>query len=425
MSNADPTIVRIHAREVLDSRGRPTVEVEVTCRDGARGRAITPSGASTGRHEAVELRDGDPTRYGGKGVRKAVANVHDLLTNRLLGLSATDQARVDRILCEIDGTPDKSRAGANAILGVSMAVARAAAASKGVPLWRWLDADGLARLPLPMVNLISGGLHAGGNLDFQDFLLLPIGARTYSEALEMSTAAYRSLSAVLTQHGFEGVLVGDEGGFGPRLKSNEQAVELILEATTAAGLTPGKDAAIALDVASTHFYRDGCYHLRADGERALTADEMTALLKRWVETYPILSIEDGLAEDDWDGWRNLTAALDGRVQLIGDDLFATNPARLKRGIDEGVANCVLVKVNQIGTLTETMAVVRLAREVGYRVVISARSGETEDAFLADLAVATGAGQIKIGSTARSERLAKYNQLLRIEEEMGAAPFAGW
>jgi enolase 1/2/3 len=426
MSSADPTIVRVHAREVLDSRGRPTVEVEVTCRDGARGRAITPSGASTGRHEAVELRDGDPKRYGGKGVRKAVANVRDLLTNRLLGLPATDQARVDRILCEIDGTPDKSRAGANAILGVSMAVARAAAASKGVPLWRWLDPDGLARLPLPMVNLISGGLHAGGNLDFQDFLLLPIGARSYSEALEMSVAVYRRLSAVLTRHGFEGVLVGDEGGFGPRLHGNEQAVELILEAITAAGLTPSKDAALAIDVASTHFHRDGRYHLRIDGGKTLNADDMTALLKRWVDTYPILSIEDGLAEDDWDGWRRLTAELGGRVQLIGDDLFATNPARLKRGIDEGVANCVLVKVNQIGTLTETMAVVRMAREAGYRAVISARSGETEDAFLADLAVATGAGQIKIGSTARSERLAKYNQLLRIEEEMAAAArFAAW
>jgi enolase len=426
MNSADPAIVQVHAREVLDSRGQPTVEVEVRCRDGARGRAIVPSGASTGRHEAVELRDGDPTRYDGKGVRKAVANVRDLLTPRLLGLPATDQARVDRLLCEIDGTPDKSRAGANAILGVSLAAARAAAASQGVPLWRWLDADGLACLPLPMVNLISGGLHAGGNLDFQDFLLLPIGARTYSEALEMSVAVYRALSAVLTRHGFEGVLVGDEGGFGPRLHGNEQAVELILEAITAAGFAPGKDAALAIDVASTHFHRDGRYHLRADGGKVLTADEMTALLARWVDTYPIFSIEDGLAEDDWDGWRSLTAALGDRVQLIGDDLFATNPDRLKRGIEEGVANCVLVKVNQIGTLTETMAVVRMAREAGYRAVISARSGETEDAFLADLAVATGAGQIKIGSVARSERLAKYNQLLRIEEEMGeSARFAGW
>jgi enolase len=277
-----------------------------------------------------------------------------------------------------------------------------------------------------MVNLISGGLHAGGNLDFQDFLLLPIGARTYSESLEMTVAVYRALGAVLTRRGFEGVLVGDEGGFGPRLHGNEQAVELILEAITDAGLTPGKDAALAIDVASTHFHRDGRYHLRADGRTGLTAAEMTALLTRWVETYPILSIEDGLAEDDWDGWRMLTAALGGRVQLIGDDLFATNPARLKRGVDEKVANSVLVKVNQIGTLTETREVLRLARASGYRAVISARSGETEDAFLADLAVATGAGQIKIGSVARSERLAKYNQLLRIEEEMRATGrFAGW
>jgi enolase len=426
MSLADPVIVRVNAREVLDSRGRPTVEVEVTCRDGARGRAMVPSGASTGRHEAVELRDGDPARHGGKGVRKAVANVHDLLTPRLLGLAATDQARVDRVLCEIDGTPNKSRAGANAILGVSMAAARAAAASKGLPLWRSLDADGQACLPLPMVNLISGGLHAGGNLDFQDFLLLPLGARTYSESLEMSVAVYRVLGAVLTRHGFEGVLVGDEGGFGPRLKSNEQAVELILEAIMEAGLAPGKDAGLAIDVAASHFLHDGRYHLRADGGVSLTAEEMIAQLTRWVQTYPIFSIEDGLAEDDWDGWRRLTDALGDRVQLIGDDLFATNPARLKRGMEEGAANCVLVKVNQIGTLTETMEVVRLARASGYRAVISARSGETEDAFLADLAVATGAGQIKIGSVARSERLAKYNQLLRIEEEMGAsARFAGW
>ncbi len=426
MSQADPAIVRVHAREVLDSRGRPTVEVEVTCRDGARGRAIVPSGASTGRHEAVELRDGDPSRYGGNGVRKAVANVRDLLTPRLIGMAATDQARVDRVLCEIDGTPNKARAGANAVLGVSMAVARAAAASMGMPLWRWLDGDGQACLPLPMVNLISGGLHAGGNLDFQDFLLLPVGARAYSEALEMSVAVYRALSAVLTRRGFEGVLVGDEGGFGPRLHGNEQAVEMILEAITDAGLTPGKDAALAIDVASTHFHRDGRYHLNAEGGAALTADEMIERLDRWTKTYPIFSIEDGLAEDDWEGWRTLTTALGDRVQLIGDDLFATNPHRLRRGVAEGVANAVLVKVNQIGTLTESLEVVRLARASGYRAVVSARSGETEDAFLADLAVATGAGQIKIGSVARSERLAKYNQLLRIEEEMGSAGrFAPW
>jgi enolase len=426
MTPRDPTITRVHAREVLDSRGNPTVEVEVHCAGGAFGRAIVPSGASTGRHEAVELRDGDPARYGGKGVRRAIANVRDVLASRLHGLDVTNQAHIDRLLCEVDGTPNKSRLGGNALLGVSLACARAAAASKGQPLWRYLDSESVARMPLPMVNLISGGLHAGGNLDLQDFLLLPIGARSYSAALEMTVAVYRALSRVLIRHDVEGVLVGDEGGFGPRLQSNEQAIEMILRAIDNAGLKPGKQAALALDVASTHFHREGLYHLRVDGGRALDADGMIGLLERWVKQYPILSIEDGLAEDDWDGWRKLTAALSERVQLIGDDLFVTNPERLRRGIAAGVANCVLVKANQIGTLTETLDVVRLARAAGYRAVISARSGETEDDTLADLAVATGAGQIKIGSVARSERLAKYNQLLRIEEEMGdAAPFAAW
>jgi enolase len=426
MPDTDPAITRVHAREVLDSRGNPTVEVDVYCRGSARGRAIVPSGASTGRHEAVELRDGDPARHGGKGVRRAVANVDGVIAPRLVGLPATEQARIDRLLCELDGTPSKSRLGANALLGVSLACAHAAAASRQQPLFRYLDAEGRARMPLPMVNLISGGLHAGGNLDLQDFLLLPVGARSYSEALEMTVAVYRALGEVLTRHGFEGVLVGDEGGFGPRLHGNEQAIELILAAFEHAGLTPGKQAALALDVASTHFYHDGSYHLRADRGRTLSPDEMVALLARWVDAYPVFSIEDGLAEDDWEGWHKLTAALGRRVQLVGDDLFVTNPQRLRRGIAEGVANSVLVKVNQIGTLTETLEVVRLAREAGYRAVLSARSGETEDSTLADLAVSTGAGQIKIGSVARSERLAKYNQLLRIEEEMGPnAPFAGW
>jgi enolase len=423
MAASHPNILTIHAREVLDSRGRPTVEVEVSCRGGGFGRAVVPSGASTGRHEAVELRDGDPARYGGKGVRKAVANVREVIAPSLLGIPVTQQAAIDRAMIELDGTPDKSRLGANAILGMSLACAHAAAAFRGLPLWRYLDRDGLARMPLPMVNMISGGLHAGGNLDFQDFLLMPVGARTYSEALEMTVAVYRALGEVLTAAGFEGVLVGDEGGFGPRLHSNEQAVEMVLKAVGRAGLAPGKDAVLALDVASTHFHRDGRYHLREGGGRVLSSDEMIERLKRWTADYPIISIEDGLAEDDWDGWRNLTAALGGRVQLIGDDLFVTNPARLRQGIETKAANAVLVKVNQIGTLTETLEVVRLAREAGFRAVISARSGETEDATLADLAVATGAGQIKIGSVARSERLAKYNQLLRIEEQMGAgAPF---
>jgi enolase len=418
------TIARVWAREVLDSRGNPTVEVEVSCRGGAWGRAIVPSGASTGRHEAVELRDGDPARYCGKGVRRAVANVREQIAPRLTGLPATEQAQIDRLLCELDGTPDKSRLGANALLGVSLACAHAAAAARGQPLWRYLDTEGRASLPLPMVNLISGGLHAGGNLDFQDFLLLPVGARSYSEALEMTVAVYRALAAVLSAHGFEGVLVGDEGGFGPRLRSNEQAVEMVLKGIEKAGLAPGRDAALALDVASTHFFEGGHYRLR-ESKAPLSSAEMAGLLTRWADAYPILSIEDGMAEDDWEGWRLLTRALGRRVQLIGDDLFVTSPARLRRGLAEGVANAVLVKVNQVGTLTETLEVARLAREAGYRPVISARSGETEDSTIADLAVGTGAGQIKIGSVARGERLAKYNRLLRIEEELGErAAFAG-
>lgn len=416
-------ITAIQAREVLDSRGHPTVEVDVCC-GAVRGRAIVPSGASTGRHEAVELRDGDPARYGGKGVRRAVANVRDQLAPRLLGMAVTEQARIDRLLCELDGTPNKARLGANALLGVSLACAHAAAAVRGQPLWRYLDTEGQASLPLPMVNLISGGLHAGGNLDFQDFLLLPIGARSLSEALEMTVAVYRALGAVLAAGGFEGVLVGDEGGFGPRLRGNEQAVEMALKAIEQAGYVPGRDAALALDVASTHFYEGGRYHLR-EAAAPLTAEQLADLLRRWVDAYPILSIEDGMAEDDWDGWRALTQALGARVQLIGDDLFVTNPERLRRGIAAGVSNSVLVKVNQIGTLTETLEVLALARSAGYRPVISARSGETEDSTIADLAVGTGAGQIKIGSIVRGERLAKYNQLLRIEEQMGAGgAFAG-
>jgi len=368
------TITRIAAREVLDSRGNPTVEVEVHCQGGARGRAIVPSGASTGRHEAVELRDGDPARYGGKGVRKAVANVREEIAPRLAGTSAAEQERIDRLLCELDGTPNKARLGANAILGVSLACAHAAAAAHGVPLWQYLAADNEPRLPLPMVNLISGGLHAGGNLDFQDFLLLPIGARSYSEALAMTVNVYRSLSAVLARHGFEAVLVGDEGGFGPKLHSNEQAVQICVEAIRHAGYEPGRDAALGLDVASSHFHHAGCYRLKATAGLALSADDMVSTLRRWVDDYPILSIEDGMAEDDWDGWQKLTGELGRRVQLIGDDLFVTNPERLRRGIDAGTANAVLVKVNQIGTLTETLQVVRMARQAGYRAVISARSG---------------------------------------------------
>jgi enolase len=420
------TIDSVHAREILDSRGHPTVEVDVRCAGGVLGRASVPSGASTGRHEAVELRDGDPARHAGKGVQKAVAHVREVIAPRLRGLPVDDHPRLDRLMIELDGTPNKSRLGANAILGVSLACAHAAAAASGIPLWGHLTRDRGPLLPLPMVNLISGGRHAGGNLDFQDFLLLPLAARSYSEALVVTGDVYRALGATLTENGFEGVLVGDEGGFGPRLKCNEQAVELILKSFERAGLVPGTDAALALDVASTQFYRDGRYHLRATGGRVLASEEMCEWLTGWVATYPILSIEDGLAEDDWTGWQRLSAALRGRIQLLGDDLFATNRDRLSRGIKDQVGNSVLIKLNQVGTLTETLDVIALARQAGYRPVVSARSGETEDTTIADLAVATGAGQIKIGSIARGERLAKYNRLRRIEEELGPnAPFARW
>lgn len=414
-------ITKVTARQVLDSRGTPTVEVDVHCGD-VMGRAIVPSGASTGKHEAIELRDGNPDDYAGKSVRKAVANVNDVLGPAVVGMKASEQQAIDAKLCELDGTPDKSRLGANAILGVSLACAHAASHSRKQPLWKYLD-RGNARMPLPMVNLISGGLHAGRNLDMQDFLLLPIGAQSYSEALHMTVRVYRALSEVLREHGFEGVLVGDEGGFGPKLAGNEQAIELILAAFVHAGFHPGRDAALAIDVASSHFFEGGLYRLK---DTLLSATTMSAMLTDWADRNPILSIEDGMAEDDWSGWKTLTESLGNRVQLIGDDLFATNPARLAQGISEGVANCVLIKVNQIGTLTETLRVIDQARAAGYRCVISARSGETEDTTIADLAVATGVGQIKIGSVARSERLAKYNQLLRIEEQMGpGAPFAKW
>jgi enolase len=413
------SIAKVKAREVLDSRGSPTVEVEIHCQGGAWGRAIVPSGASTGRHEAKELRDGG-SRYGGRGVRRAVANVRDKIAPHLSGRPASAQRDIDRLLLDLDGTPDKSNLGANATLGVSLACAHAAASAKGLPLWRYLDREGGARLPLPMINLVSGGLHAGGNLDFQDFLLIPSGARSYSEALEMTARVYHFLSGYLMEKGYEGVLVGDEGGFGPKLPSNEEAVELIIAAVERAGFTPGRDAGIALDVASSHFFEQGKYRLQ---KRLLSSTEMSDMLAQWVDAYPILSIEDGMAEDDWEGWKRLTATLGSRVQLVGDDLFVTNAMRLQKGIEEGVANSVLIKPNQIGTLTETLDVIGQARAAGYRPVVSARSGETEDTTIADLAVATGVGQIKIGSVARSERLAKYNQLLRIEEE--GLPFAGW
>jgi enolase len=418
---SDDTIQTIKARPVLDSRGNPTLEVDVGCSGGAMGRAIVPSGASTGKHEAHELRDGDPLDYGGKGVRKAIANVHAVLAPAIVGMPASAQEQIDSKLRMLDGTPNKSHLGANAILGVSLACAHAAAAARSLPLWRYLDKTGSARLPLPMVNLISGGLHAGGNVEMQDFLLLPLGAQTFSQSLEMAVATYRVLAAILHEHGYESVLVGDEGGFGPKLRGNEQALKLLVAAFARAGYEPGVDAGIAVDVAASHFFKDGRYHLQGE---TLDAAGMVHLLSEWVHDYPILSIEDGMSEDDWEGWQKLTNTLGEHVQLIGDDLFATNPARLQRGISEAIANGVLIKLNQIGTLTETLAVIAQAREAGYRTVVSARSGETEDTTIADLAVATGAGQIKIGSVARGERLAKYNQLLRIEEQLGPdAPFA--
>jgi enolase len=407
------TIGEIDALEILDSRGNPTVMVQVELSDATMSSAKVPSGASTGSHEAVELRDGDRARYGGKGVRHAVENVRRLLGPALRGAGAEDQRALDHRMIELDGTPDKSRLGANAILGVSCAVARAVARSRKVPLWRYLAGDRRAVLPVPMVNILSGGLHAGQNFEFQDFLAIPLGFATFAEALEAISAVHRAARVVLETRGYLLTGVADEGGWGPRLPTNETGLDVMVEAIDRAG----HQMAIGVDVAASHFFDDAKYELRTEG-RTLTPDEMIDLLTGWAARYPIVSIEDGLAEDDWPGWQRLTAALGARVQLIGDDLFATNPARLDRGIRERAANAVLVKMNQIGTLTETFEVIDRARAAGFRAVISARSGETEDDFLADLAVASGAGQIKVGSITRSERLAKYNRLLEIESAGG-------
>jgi len=426
---ADSTIIQsVRGREVLDSRGNPTVEVDVTLRGGAFGRAIVPSGASTGRHEAVELRDGDPSRYEGLGVLRAVAAVNDVIGPAVCGeCDADDQPGLDARLRDLDGTGNKANLGANAILGVSLAAAHAAAATVGQPLYRYLGGPDARVLPMPMVNIISGGRHAAAGLDMQDFLAIPIGAETYSEALRMVVAVYRAVGRLLSQMGAYAYGVADEGGYGPPLPCHEDALGLIYDATRLAGYRCARDGdvAIGLDVAATEFVAaDGNYVLRAEGRTFSTA-ELVDLLEQWGRTYPIISIEDGIAEDDWDGWDYLTRKLGDSAQLIGDDLFTTNPERLTRGADEGIANAVLVKLNQIGTLTETLETVRLAQERGYLPVISARSGETEDTTIADLSVATGAGQIKIGSITRSERLAKYNRLLRIEENLGdQARFAG-
>jgi enolase len=411
-------IARVHARQILDSRGQPTVEVEVGLVSGVVGRAAVPSGASTGAFEALELRDGDSSVYSGKGVMKAVANVEDELAGVLVGRDASQQAVIDRTMIEFDGTPNKERLGANAILGCSLAVAQAAAADAGLPLYRYLGGARAHRLPVPMMNILNGGAHADNSVDLQEFMVAPVGARTFADALRMGAEVYASLKTVLRGRGL-GTGVGDEGGFAPDLASNQDALEVIMEAIAAAGYTPGEEIALALDPATTELYRDGAYHLEGEG-RTLSSDDMVGYWEELCARYPIISIEDGMAEEDWDGWVALTRALGGRVQLVGDDLFVTNSQRLAKGIELGAGNAILIKVNQIGTLSETLAAMDLASRSGYASMVSHRSGETEDTFIADLAVATGAGQIKTGAPSRSERVAKYNQLIRIEEGLGPA-----
>ncbi|SOD01881.1 enolase [bacterium JGI 053] len=410
-------IEQIRAREILDSRGNPTVEADVILDTGAAGRAAVPSGASTGEHEAVELRDGDKGRYLGKGVANAVQNANGELAGALQGHDAYDQVGLDRAMIELDGTPNKSRLGANAILAVSLAAARAAANDCGLPLYRYLGGPLANVLPVPMMNILNGGAHAANNVDFQEFMVMPVGATSFREGLRMGTEVFHALKKVLSSQK-KSTSVGDEGGFAPDLATNEEALEVILQAIGDAGYKPGEDLVLALDVAASELYRDGAYVFhKSSGERK-TAAEMVDFYRGWTEEYPIRSIEDGLAEDDWDGWKQLTTGLPG-VQLVGDDLFVTNTERLARGIREGIANAILIKVNQIGTLTETLEAIEMARAAGYAAVMSHRSGETEDTFIADLAVATGVGQIKTGSASRTDRVAKYNQLLRIEEELGA------
>ncbi|MBK8637806.1 MAG: phosphopyruvate hydratase [Chromatiaceae bacterium] len=415
-------IIDVRAREILDSRGNPTVEADVITADGAVGRAAVPSGASTGSREALELRDGDKSRYLGKGVRKAVAHIEGELKQAVVGMEVTDQGGIDRRMIELDGTENKGRLGANALLGVSMAVAHAAAQEETLPLYRYLG-QGHYRLPVPMMNIINGGQHADNSVDFQEFMILPVGAPSIREAVRYGAEVFHALKAVLKGRGLA-TSVGDEGGFAPDLPSNIAAVEAILEAIGKAGFTAGKDIWIGLDVAASEFYQDGIYDLAGEG-RKLDADGVIDLLEGWVKQYPILTIEDGLAEGDWDGWKRLTERLGNRVQIVGDDLFVTNTQILKQGIDRGIANSILIKVNQIGTLTETLEAIAMAHAAGYTAVVSHRSGETEDTTIADLVVATATGQIKTGSLSRSDRVAKYNQLMRIEDQLGAeADFAG-
>ena len=415
-------ITQVYAREILDSRGNPTVEVEVILEDGTMGRAAVPSGASTGVHEAVELRDGDKKRYVGKGVMKAVENVNDIIAEALIGLDATRQIEIDELLIRLDETPNKAKLGANAILGVSMAVAKAAANYVGLPLYQYLGGTNAHELPVPMMNILNGGSHADNNVDIQEFMIMPVGAKSFSECLRMNVEIYHALKGILKAKGLSTGL-GDEGGFAPNLESNAEALDVIMEAIAKAGYKAGKDIMLAMDVAASEFYKDGKYHMLAEGAPK-TSTQMVNYLADLVAKYPIISIEDGLAEDDWKGWAALTKKLGGRVQLVGDDLFVTNAARLQMGIDKGVANAILIKVNQIGTLTETFRAVELAKRHGYTAIVSHRSGETEDVTMSDIAVALNAGQIKSGAPARTDRVAKYNQLLRIEEDLGPAATYG-
>jgi enolase len=414
------SIVKISGREILDSRGNPTVEADVYLADGSMGRAAVPSGASTGEHEAVELRDGDKSRYLGKGAHKATANINTAIAQALHGKDAAQQSEIDRIMIALDNTPNKGNLGANAILAVSMAAARAAAAAHRLPLYQYLGGVAACTLPVPMMNIINGGAHADNSVDLQEFMIAPFGAPKFSEALRMGVEVFHTLKKVLSKKGYS-TAVGDEGGFAPMLKSNEEAIESVLEAISQAGYTPGKQIGICLDPASSEFYQNGKYVFKKSDKSERTSEQMVEFWAKWVADYPaILSIEDGMAEDDWRGWKLLTDTLGKKVQLVGDDLFVTNTTRLNRGIEEGVANSILVKVNQIGTLTETLEAMQMAAAAGYTAVVSHRSGETEDPFIADLAVATNAGQIKTGSASRTDRVAKYNQLLRIEEKLGAA-----
>lgn len=413
-----PAIAKVIGREIIDSRGNPTVEVDVFLDSGFMGRAAVPSGASTGSHEALELRDKDPKRYLGKGVRKAVQHIDRLIAPKLIGMDALDQKRIDSTLIRLDGTPNKARLGANAILGVSLACARAAASHMEVSLYRHLGGSAANHLPLPLMNILNGGAHADNNLDIQEFMILPVGAKNFKEALRMGAEVFHHLKSILKGKSYK-TSVGDEGGFAPDLQSNEEAFALIVEAIRKASYRPGKDVGLGIDAAATEFFRDGFYFLKAEKKPKLTSSEMIAYYQNLINKFPILTIEDGLAEDDWKGWKAMTLRLGKKVQLVGDDLFVTHPARLSKGIKGGVANAILIKLNQIGTLTETLEVIGMAKKAGYRTIISHRSGETEDTTIADLAVATGAGQIKTGAPSRTERVAKYNQLLRIEEELRA------